>query len=144
MRLFLDASILFTAAHNPHGKAAFLVEAGDAGHWELVTSFHAREEAHRNLARKYPECLDDFEALLSGVHIVGHPPDLPVPPGLVDKDRPIFRAALASEATHLLTGDLRHFGPFMNQPNRTLGVLIQTVAAFLAALSSRGGSGGRA
>ena len=131
MRLFLDANVLFTAAHNPRGKAAFVIEAGKSGRWDLVTSSYANEEARRNLTAKFPQILDDYEALVSGIRPVGHPPDLPFPPGLADKDRPIFRAALASGASHLLTGDIRDFGPFMNRPDQTFGVLIQTVAEFL-------------
>ena len=38
MRLFLDANILFTAAHNPNGKAALVIEIGQSGIWHLVTS----------------------------------------------------------------------------------------------------------
>lgn len=134
MRLFLDANVLFTAAHNPRGKAAFIIESGRSGRWELVTSQYAKEEARRNLAAKFPAALDDCEELLSHVRIVGHPPDLPFPAGLAAKDQPIFRAALASRASHLLTGDIRDFGPFMNRPDETFGVLIQTVAEFLASV----------
>jgi hypothetical protein len=36
-RLFLDANVLFTAAHNPNGKAAFLISLGRAGLFQLVT-----------------------------------------------------------------------------------------------------------
>jgi uncharacterized protein len=53
-RLFLDANVLFTAAHNPHGKAAFLIALAAEGYWEVMTSTLAVEEAQRNLARKYP------------------------------------------------------------------------------------------
>ena len=49
----------------------------------------------------------------------------------VHEDRPIFQAALVCRATHLLTGDLKDFGRFMNRPEATLGVRIQTVAQFL-------------
>ena len=131
MRLFLDANVLFTAAHDPRGKAALVIEAGRRGRWDLVTSSYAREEARRNLTAKFPQIVGDYEALISGIHLVGHPPDLPFPAGLATKDRPIFRAALASGATHLLTGDIRDFGPFMNRPGQTFGILIQTVAEFL-------------
>ena len=58
MRLFLDANVLFTAAHNPRGKAALLIDLGKPGHWELYSSAYALEEARRNLARKFPEFLD--------------------------------------------------------------------------------------
>lgn len=134
MRLFLDANVLFTAAPNPRGKAALVVERGKRGRWELVTSQYAKEEARRNLTAKFPAALDDYEELLSDFRIVGHPPDLPFPEGLVTKDKPIFRAALASGASHLLTGDIRDFGRFMNRPDETFGILIQTAAEFLASI----------
>ena len=56
------------------------------------------------------------------------------PSSLAEKDRPIYCAAHACKADVLLTGDLRDFGPFMNQPQRTGGLLIQTVASFLDGL----------
>jgi hypothetical protein len=53
---------------------------------------------------------------------------------LAEKDRPIDRAAHACKADLLLTGYLRDFGPFMNQPQPTGSLLIQTVASFLDGL----------
>ena len=53
MRLFLDANVLFTAAHNPTGKAALVVELGGRGHWALYSIRLAVEEARRNLERKF-------------------------------------------------------------------------------------------
>ena len=132
MKLFLDANVLFTAAHNPRGKAALVIELGESRRWELVTSQYAKEEARRNLKAKFPTALDDYEGLFSHIRVVGHPPDLPFPAGLAAKDQPIFRAGLASGASHLLTGDIRDFGRFMNRPDETFGILIQTVAEFLA------------
>ena len=41
MRLFLDANVLFTAMHNPRGKAALVIELGYLGHWELYSSLYA-------------------------------------------------------------------------------------------------------
>lgn len=32
---------------------------------------------------------------------------------------------------NVLTGDVRHFGPIMNQAENTFGIVIQTVADFL-------------
>ncbi|MFZ0928476.1 MAG: hypothetical protein WAN11_07740 [Syntrophobacteraceae bacterium] len=37
-------------------------------------------------------------------------------------------------ATHLLTGDLHHFGPLMNRPELACSIIVQTVTEFLAAL----------
>ena len=131
MRLFLDANVLFTAAHNPRGKATLVIELGNQGYWELYSSPYALEEARRNLERKFPHSLDDLGALQRGVHLVEHRAGLGFPEGLTQKDQPIFEAALAYQATHLLTGDLKDFGPFMNQPENTFGICIQTVAEFL-------------
>jgi uncharacterized protein len=131
MRLFLDANVLFTAAHNPRGKATLVIELGSQGYWELYSSPYALEEARRNLERKFPRCLDDLGTLQLGVRLVDHRANLSFPEGLAQKDQPIFQAALACQATHLLTGDLKDFGPFMNQPENTFGICIQTVAEFL-------------
>lgn len=135
MRLFLDANVLFTAAHNPRGKAALVIELGAAGHWDLFSSRYVLEEARRNLQRKFPEstaALTDFQSSLS---LSSHRPELPRLSGLADKDQPVFQAALSCEATHLLTGDLRDFGPFMNRPDMTHGILIQTTAEFLGSFT---------
>ena len=131
MRLFLDANVLFTAAHNPRGKAALVMELGKRGHFALATSAYASEEAHRNLARKFPESLSRFDAQLQGVRLVSHHADRPFPPDLAEKDRPVFQAAAAWRATHLLTGDSRDFGPCMNRPDDTFGIVVQTVGEFL-------------
>jgi hypothetical protein len=53
------------------------------------------------------------------------------PIALPAKDRPIFMTALRCGATHLLTGDMRRFGPFMDDASQTAGIRITTVAAFL-------------
>ena len=136
MRLFLDANVLFTAAHNPRGKAALVIELDKRGHWALATSRYALEEARRNLERKFPQSPDGLSSLLRGIQLIEHRPALQFPAALAEKDRPIFQAAVAWEATHLLTGDLKDFGPFMNQPEETFGILVQTVAEFLRARSA--------
>jgi predicted nucleic acid-binding protein len=130
-RLFLDANVLFTAAHNPAGKAAFVIELGQAGFWRVATSAYAAEEARRNLTRKFPEGLPRLEAMLAAIALMPDAPHLPCPAELVEKDRPIFRAAKACGADVLLTGDLRDFGFLMNAPEKTGGLLVQTVADFL-------------
>ena len=135
MRLFLDANVLFTAAHNPEGKAALVIELGAQGNWTLFSSTYAREEARRNLERKFPQCLNSLEIVQNHIHLVDHQSSLAYPKGLAKKDQPIFQAALICKATHLLTGDIKDFGPFMNQPEDTFDVCIQTVAEFLSQFS---------
>jgi predicted nucleic acid-binding protein len=130
-QLFLDANVMFTAAHNPSGKAALIIELAAAGYWRLITSQLAVTEARRNLERKYPSALPNLDQWLKNLTIItgGNGDscsiDLPL------KDRPIFEAALLGQATHLLTGDIRHFGRFMAMPELTCGICVQTVADFL-------------
>lgn len=134
MRLVLDANVLFTAAHNPAGKARFLFEAAEQEAWRLITSDYAIEEARRNLHRKFPSVVSYLDGLSAHIERVMHDPSLACPPGLREKDQPIFSAARGARATHLLTGDLRDFGKLMNKPDESFGILIQTVAQFLASI----------
>jgi uncharacterized protein len=134
MRVFLDANVLFTAAHNPRGKGAAVIELGSAGHFLLFTSDAACEEAERNLAAKYPDSVPLLESLLGRITLVTADPSARFPDGLPANDAVIFQAAVACSATHFLTGDLHHFGPSMNRPDVTRSIIVQTVAEFLAAL----------
>lgn len=134
MRVFLDANVLFTAAHNPHEKAAFIIELGAAGHFLLFTSDAARVEAERNLAAKYPHSLPFFEALMNTITLAAADLSAAFPAGLPVEDAVIFQAARNCRATHFLTGDLGHFGAFMNRPETTFSITIQTVAQFLSAI----------
>ena len=130
-RVFLDANILFTAAHNPGGKAALVIELGVQGYWQLFTSAYAIEEARRNLQRKFPRSSAALEEIRPALRISSHHGGMPRLSGLAIKDQPIFQAALACKATHLLTGDIRDFGRFMDRSADTHGIQIQTVASFM-------------
>ncbi|HEY7699754.1 MAG TPA: PIN domain-containing protein [Vicinamibacteria bacterium] len=134
MKLFFDANVIFTAAHNPQGKAAFVLERASKGQWEVVSSSFAIEEARRNLEAKFPDALEAFENLLRVVGVVPDVAEKSCPIKLPEKDVPIFLAALGARCTHLITGDRKAFGRFMNEPKRTSGVVIQTVADFLSKL----------
>lgn len=131
LRLFLDANVLFTAAHRPEGKAAFLWVAA-AGRWQLLSSAYALEEARRNVSLKFGDSLARLESLAAAIELVPQAVTPALPLALPDKDQPIWAAALAARATHLLTGDLNDFGRYMNQPEATGGIVIQTVSQFLA------------
>ena len=129
--LFLDANVLFTAAHNPSGKAALVLELGTLGYWRMVASTLAVEEARRNLASKFPSAVSRLEILLRDMTVLPSVSGRDCPIDLPAKDRPIFLTALRYGATHLLTGDMRHFGPFMDDASQTAGIRITTIAAFL-------------
>ena len=130
-RLFLDANVLFTAAHNPSGKASLIIDLGAQGHWEVISCSYGIEEARRNISIKFPDYLKRFETLVARVIKVPSRSGRNCPALLPEKDRPILEAAIQCKASHLLTGDIRDFGPFMNNPSLTGGVLIQTTAGFL-------------
>ena len=127
-RLFLGANVLFSAAYRVDASIRKLWKLPGI---ELVTSLYAVEEARRNLDTSRRE--SDLENLLEDMRTTaGMIPDDPPPllePGLPDKDLPILRAAVSSGATHLLTGDFKHFGPFYRQ--KIGGVLILTPAEYL-------------
>lgn len=133
-RVFLDANVLFTAAHNPAGKAALVIALGAKGKWEVVSSSYAAEEARRNIASKFPQSESRLRNLIESISIVASGSGADCPVKLPDKDRPIMEVAIRSRASHLLTGDLRDFGALMNKPRQTAGIVIQTVAEFLSSL----------
>jgi len=131
MRLFLDANVLFTAAHHSSGKAALIIDLSIQGYWEAMSCSYAIEEARRNLSIKYPDSLKRFEAFMETVIKVPSRSGQNCPVNLPEKDRPILEVAIHCKASHLLTGDIKNFGPCMNKPNLSGGVVIQTVSEFL-------------
>ncbi|HKB83988.1 MAG TPA: PIN domain-containing protein [Burkholderiales bacterium] len=133
-RVFLDANVLFTGAHNPAGKAALVVALGVKGRWEVVSSSYAVEEARRNIASKFPQSQPRLQDLIDSISVIASGSGADCPVKLPEKDRPIMEAAIRSQATHLLTGDLKDFGALMNKPRQTAGIVIQTVAQYLSSL----------
>ena len=127
MRLFLDANVIFTAAHNPAGRSAALFDLARRGVCALSTSPHAAAEAQRNLQVKYPRTLPALKALMSQVETVSEasPADVAwaIEQGLPLKDAPVLAAALAAGADALVTGDRTHFGHLFGRKVRTLAVL---------------------
>jgi uncharacterized protein len=134
IRLFLDANVLFMAAHNPSGKAVLIIDLGSKKYWEVVSCSFAIGEARRNIILKFPGCLERLDSMLTTVKKVPSGSGRMCPIPLPQKDRPILEAAIRCKATHLLTGDITDFGPFMNNPDQAAGVIIQTVSEFLTNL----------
>lgn len=131
MKIFVDANVLFTAAYSHQGKAATLIETLAP---YIVTSDYAVEEVRRNILAKSPSAIQRLQSLIVKIQVVPSPSGGACPIKLPKKDRPIFLSALMAKATHLLTGDLKDFGPYMNKPQKTSGITIQTVTQFLEAL----------
>ena len=130
LRLFLDANILFTAAYNPDGLSALLFELRKGNLLQLAASEHAIEEARFNLELKRRNALDRFGGVVELVELIHTPAKCPLALNLPEDDLAIFSAALAGQATHLITGDKKHFGRYFNKPDHTGGITIQTVRQF--------------
>ena len=126
-RLFLDANVLFSAAYRADAGVYRLWQAGRT---VLVTSTYAVEEARRNL--KDPEQRTRLDTLLQPMEVVSSGSVAPNDRGeirLPEKDWPILGGAVASGATHLITGDARDFGAYFGR--RLFGVLVLTPARYL-------------
>ena len=125
-RVFLDANVLFSAAYRSDSTLRRLWERGGV---QLVTSAYAVEEARRNLPAG--ERRARLDVLLATVEQVTESADHPLPASveLPDKDRPILLAALRAGATHLITGDVTHFGLYFGQT--VDGMQILPPAAYL-------------
>lgn len=96
--------------------------SGPAARCVLLASEYTIEEARRNLSEGAQR--QRLEDALQQVVVVGEgPPDMPCPEDLPFKDRPVLMAALAARATHLLTGDIQHFGAFLGRAVREVEIL---------------------
>lgn len=129
-RLFLDANVLFSAAYRPDAGVARLWEVPEV---TLVTSSYVVEEARGNLSEDAQR--SRLEGLLKRVEIgeaMMLPPELRGEVELPEKDWPVLGGAAAAGATHLITGDLRHFGQYLGK--RPLGVLVVKPADYLKSL----------
>lgn len=126
-RVFLDANVLFSAAYGSPGLRR-LWDMARTGRCQLLASAHVIEEARRNL--DCPESLAELDELVKEVEIVPEcDPQVPCPVNLPENDRPVLMAAILARATHLVTGDLKHFGAYRGQAIQ--GVLIQTPRDYL-------------
>jgi predicted nucleic acid-binding protein len=132
-RLFLDANVLFSAAYSLNSGLAQFWKLSDV---TLCSSRYAVEEARINLATAAQrERLRSLATRLELIDAVEPFTTLVDEISLPEKDRPILLAAVAARATHLVTGDLRHFGSFFGKSVR--GILIVTPAGYLKPTSDR-------
>jgi predicted nucleic acid-binding protein len=130
--LFLDANILFSAAYREN---AGLCQLWKLPNVKLVTSTYALEETKWNLSEPIQKVR--LDKLIGSVEVLQkNPQEIPLPKKvhLPTKDRPILQAAIHVKATHLITGDLQDFGPYLGQ--KINGVLIVTPRTYL---NSKGG-----
>jgi len=125
-RLFLDANVLFSAAYREQAGLLRLWQLSGA---HVITSRYAVEEARRNL--KGADQQSRFETVVQATELVDEvdPRTVDDDDRLTEKDRPILRAAVHARATHLVTGDVTHFGRFYGK--RPQGVLVLSPGDYL-------------
>ena len=113
LRIFLEANVLFSAAHSDGAVRRLLYLLHADGH-TLVADAYVAVEAQRNLAAKGgADALAYLEALLSRIEVngvVAQATLTPVADWLPAKDRPVLHAAIACRCQALVTGDSTHFG----------------------------------
>ena len=112
IRVFVDASVLFSACYSASGASRELVRLAVQGQVTLVISDVVLEEARPNLNGKAPQALPFLDQLLSLV------PFETVTPGKQEvldacaytelKDAPIVAAAIKAHADYLVSLDRAH------------------------------------
>ena len=98
---------------------------------ELASSQAAVDEAVRNLEGKVsdaPRVIRNLQQLLESVSRTSLVAELPGVE-LVEKDRHILGAAVASHCSHLLTGDERHFKHLFGKVVRGVRIVHSTLLA---------------
>jgi uncharacterized protein len=124
-RLFLDVNVLFSAAYRP---GAGLLRIWRLKNVALCSSRYALSEANINLEEE--EQRRRLGKLSQRLQLFD-PPSGKLPAGIAlpEKDAPILLAAIEARAKHLLTGDMRDFGPYFGK--RIEGVMIMLPGEYL-------------
>ncbi len=111
-RLFLDSSVLFSAAYSARGYSRDLVLMTARSEIILTLSDLVIEEVRQNLAESAPEAVAVFDYLLGILPIEIVKPDredvLEAASYIVLKDAPILAAARKARADLLVTLDKKH------------------------------------
>jgi hypothetical protein len=119
-RPFLDANVLFSAAYRLN---AGLLQLWELKNTVLCSSRYAVEEARINLTdegqwRRLSGLLGIIELFEAAER------QLPRGVSLPEKDAPILLAAIEARATHLLTGDIRHFGSYFGKKIEGIAIVL--------------------
>jgi predicted nucleic acid-binding protein len=113
----------------PTGPNAGLLRLWKLKNVLLCSSRYALEEARINLTDEVQQVR--LTRLATRIHLFDAlSSELPPKVALPDKDIPILLAAIAAKATHLITGDVRHFGPYFGK--KIAGILVLLPADYLA------------
>ena len=112
IRIFLDSSVLFSAAYSSRGRARELILRAARGELTLVVSDLVLEETRRNLAENAPHSLPYLHRVIETVSFELIRPTkrevLEAAKIVVLKDAAILAAAKKAEVDFLVTLDRKH------------------------------------
>ena len=112
IRIFLDSSVLFSAAYSSRGRARDLILRAARGELTLVVSDLVLEETRRNLAENAPHSLPSFHLIIETVSFELIRPTkrevLDAAKVVVLKDAAILAAAKKAGVDLLVTLDRKH------------------------------------
>jgi predicted nucleic acid-binding protein len=126
IKVFLDTSALFSAAHSEHGGARLILKLGEAGAIALWVGPWVLREAERVIARKSPRSKGYFALLLdrSNVRIAGEVSDeiLEAAKAVIDylPDAQVVAEAMAVGVDYFVSFDRKHLieNPQADRPIR--------------------------
>ncbi|KPV45429.1 PIN domain-containing protein [Alicyclobacillus ferrooxydans] len=109
--VFFDADVLVAGSASTTGAAHLLLTLSELGIIQGMTSAHVQEEARRNLAKKIPDALPEFEEIVQrAVTVDFSPTDTnPFQNFAHPKDVHVLAAAVATHARWLVTFNLKDF-----------------------------------
>ncbi|MBA3875361.1 MAG: hypothetical protein C0498_00250 [Anaerolinea sp.] len=130
--VFVDADVLIAGSVSTSGASHLILQLGELGLIDVVSSDQAHGEAMRNITRKLRDASETFERL---VHAACRWVPTPRPDDVAsylgeadEKDLPILVAAAQAGCRVLITFNVRDFHP------RSLDVVVETPAAFVERL----------
>lgn len=125
-RLFLDANVLFSAAHKPASAQGLLIEFAARVWIEIISSPYAVDEARRNLKRKSPHSGAAWAKIESTIQLASEPDHESLAWAgklVVAKDAPILASAARAKVDWLVTGDRADFGALFLTTQRGMLVM---------------------
>ena len=111
MKVMIDTNVIISSALNPTGFVARSFYKALMSPFEAVVCDYIIDEVHRKFQEKFPKDIVNLEAFLYNalqtIEVIATPNEESIAEKSIRdiKDRPIIRAAIASNVDYLLTGD---------------------------------------
>jgi hypothetical protein len=134
--VLLDADVIFAGAAAPkeHGASHVILQLGEIGLINCVTSVQVVTEVERNFEKKLSKKLPELRLLMSrSLDVIPdpEPEKLLYYKGQADpKDLPILVSALEYDCRYLLTFNIRHYAPATDK------IVVQRPGEFLTTIRS--------